>query len=1131
MFKKSILCLLLFLLICSAALAQKTGKNLYRARIDSQASVNILNEAGVEAVVRLSDGYLVLADEETAQQLTGRNMDVELIDADVTLERLALDNRRDRQNVDRYRLIFEEDDLRLYKLDFPGQAATERGGGLIQVRSVIPEMVYKSPVRIDADGLLATIDLDTILNRVLQDTVENYMHRLEAFNGRLTGTDSCYAASNWIKSKFESYGYTNVSFFQFYGMQLWEYETVLSRNVVAVKPGTVYPNQQIVIGGHYDAVPSSPGSDDNGTGTVGVMEIARALKDIETERTFIFIAFDSEESGLVGADEYAYDAWLHGDSIMLMLNMDMIAHYTNNSMANLYYGSEQAYSLLWSALAQQYAGITGYLAGQSSHSDHYPFIRYGYDAVFVQEYDFSTVYHTYQDSTTYCNFEYMTRMVKATLATALTVDRALTPITTVDVVDAGDGSSLQISWLPGDPALTDNYRIHYNTVPETQKDSIWVDKNSTSAMVTDLTEGQRYSFYVIAENDDGRSSIQYNEVLGTPYSQPALPEDQLALPLVGQIELSWAGNNNELDFDRYAVIRDNVLLPDIIYDTFFVDDDPALGDAIHDYLVVAVDNEDNISDTTGAEHLQMKAATLQESRVLVINRTSYLYALVDASISGEFLTEAMSGYYYDYLSDTAYLKYAYNVDLIDFVDYEVVVIAAESGAGYDDIGQLPQGGGILQDLGYYLQIGGKVIVFGRWGDISIDGPRTQTIYYPQGDHNQAYVDYFHIDSRMQPMSDLDVGTFDIVSDFVGCHSQMAGYPNLVWDQTLTTAHTDPFHPLTGIPCPSIPLFNSGVVDVIYTYDSYSDSTLTEGRPIAWRYIGGPYEYYYFDIPLSFMERTNAVTVIRKALSDLGIETFADADSDGIPDFVDNCINDYNPDQLDNDIDGEGDVCDDDDDDDSVADVSDNCPFEPNFDQLDDDLDGFGNACDVCPGYDDNVDVDGDGAPDGCDNCPALANEGQENSDGDSWGDACDNCRYVDNEDQSNIDGDDYGDLCDNCDSVANNNQADSDFDGRGNLCDNCMYDYNPGQEDYNGDGIGDACCCVGTTGNTNCSEQEAPDISDITRLIDYLYLSHAVLCCPGEADVNGSGGEPDISDITRLIDYLYLSHAVLPDCP
>jgi len=63
-------------------------------------------------------------------------------------------------------------------------------------------------------------------------------------------------------------------------------------------------------------------------------------------------------------------------------------------------------------------------------------------------------------------------------------------------------------------------------------------------------------------------------------------------------------------------------------------------------------------------------------------------------------------------------------------------------------------------------------------------------------------------------------------------------------------------------------------------------------------------------------------------------------------------------------------------------------------------------------------------------------------------------------------------------------------------------------------------------GDVDCSGSE-PDISDITRLIDYLYLSHDPLCDPMLADVNNSGGEPDISDIVRIIDFLYLSHSPL----
>lgn len=73
--------------------------------------------------------------------------------------------------------------------------------------------------------------------------------------------------------------------------------------------------------------------------------------------------------------------------------------------------------------------------------------------------------------------------------------------------------------------------------------------------------------------------------------------------------------------------------------------------------------------------------------------------------------------------------------------------------------------------------------------------------------------------------------------------------------------------------------------------------------------------------------------------------------------------------------------------------------------------------------------------------------------------------------------------------------------------------------------------CVGLTGNVDCDDNDRVDISDLTALIDYLYISLQPLCYDKEANVDGSDdGRIDISDLTALIDYLYISFTPLAPC-
>ena len=172
------------------------------------------------------------------------------------------------------------------------------------------------------------------------------------------------------------------------------------------------------------------------------------------------------------------------------------------------------------------------------------------------------------------------------------------------------------------------------------------------------------------------------------------------------------------------------------------------------------------------------------------------------------------------------------------------------------------------------------------------------------------------------------------------------------------------------------------------------------------------------------------------------------------------------------------------------------------------------------------DSDGDGVVDAADNCPAISNPDQLDSDGDALGNLCDNCPTESNVAQTDTDSDGLGDLCDLCPIDPLN---DADTDGFCANLDNCPTISNPLQQDSNNDGIGDACCCIGSTGNVDCDLNNGVDISDLSALIDYLYITFTPLCCPSEANTDGQPGV-DIADLSALIDYLYISFTPVSNC-
>lgn len=100
-------------------------------------------------------------------------------------------------------------------------------------------------------------------------------------------------------------------------------------NVLGKIDGWESPNKYVIVSAHYDSV-TCAGFCDNGAGSAGLLEIAKILADAVRNGTYIprytilFIAFTSEEFGLVGAINYIAQHKNEVPNIMAVINLDCI---------------------------------------------------------------------------------------------------------------------------------------------------------------------------------------------------------------------------------------------------------------------------------------------------------------------------------------------------------------------------------------------------------------------------------------------------------------------------------------------------------------------------------------------------------------------------------------------------------------------------------------------------------------------------------------------------------------------------------------------------------------------------------------------------------------------------------------
>jgi len=204
-------------------------------------------------------------------------------------------------------------------------------------------------------------------------------------SGRCSFSPDHVVAATYIRDFFAAQGLES-------SFQNFTFSGTRTQNVIGVKTGTRFPDEIVVVGGHYDSTSqscasSAPGAVDNGSGTVNAMVLAQLFKDVEFERTIHFIGFGGEEQGIHGSQYYVDN---RGNVVGALLS-DMTA-YSSRFFGVTIEGTTNSNIRRLTDLAEvntkQYApALSINRASFSFGSDHVPFQRAGVPAFLWIEQD------------------------------------------------------------------------------------------------------------------------------------------------------------------------------------------------------------------------------------------------------------------------------------------------------------------------------------------------------------------------------------------------------------------------------------------------------------------------------------------------------------------------------------------------------------------------------------------------------------------------------------------------------------------------------------------------------------------------------------------------------------------------
>ncbi len=189
----------------------------------------------------------------------------------------------------------------------------------------------KKKTRVDYANSITSEELKTMLYTFASDEMQ----------GRMTGEKGQKLAAEYLRNFYQDHGiaspieknnyYQNIPAEYFSRMK----EPKSSENVVAFIEGSEKPDEIIVLSAHYDHLGMREdgtiynGADDDGSGTMAMLEIAEAFQQAVKDgngpkRSILFLHVTAEEIGLYGSRYYTENPIFPLENTVANLNTDMI---------------------------------------------------------------------------------------------------------------------------------------------------------------------------------------------------------------------------------------------------------------------------------------------------------------------------------------------------------------------------------------------------------------------------------------------------------------------------------------------------------------------------------------------------------------------------------------------------------------------------------------------------------------------------------------------------------------------------------------------------------------------------------------------------------------------------------------